>query len=103
MQDILVVVDMQNDFIDGALGTKEAVAIVPKVEEKIRNFKGTVLFTPRKHGPWIPRKERSFRYHTASGIQKAGRSEENWTICEKQNRLIRKPLALQIWQLIWWQ
>ena len=30
MQDILVVVDMQNDFIDGTLGTKEAVAIVPK-------------------------------------------------------------------------
>ena len=100
MQDILVVVDMQNDFIDGALGTKEAVTIVPKVEEKIRNFKGTVLFT---RDTWIPRKERSFRYHTASGIQKAGRSEENWTICEKQNRLIRKPLALQIWQLIWWQ
>ena len=28
---ILVVIDMQNDFIDGALGTKEAQAIVPKV------------------------------------------------------------------------
>ena len=38
MKKILIVVDMQNDFIDGALGTKEAVAIVPKVEEKIRNF-----------------------------------------------------------------
>ena len=49
MQDILVVVDMQNDFIDGTLGTKEAVAIVPKVEEKIRNFKGTVLFTRDTH------------------------------------------------------
>ena len=36
MQKVLVVVDMQNDFIDGALGTKEAVAIVPHVEEKIR-------------------------------------------------------------------
>ena len=47
MQDILVVVDMQNDFIDGTLGTKEAVAIVPKVEEKIRNFKGTVFFYTR--------------------------------------------------------
>ena len=46
MQDILVVVDMQNDFIDGTLGTKEAVTIVPKVEEKIRNFKGTVLSVP---------------------------------------------------------
>ena len=30
MTKILVVVDMQNDFIDGALGTKEAVAIVEK-------------------------------------------------------------------------
>ena len=36
MQDILIVVDMQNDFIDGALGTKEAVAIVPRVKEKMR-------------------------------------------------------------------
>ena len=35
MQDILVVVDMQNDFIDGALGTAEAAAIVPAVGEKI--------------------------------------------------------------------
>ena len=52
MQDILVVVDMQNDFIDGALGTKEAVAIVPKVEERIRNFKGTVLFTRDTHESW---------------------------------------------------
>ena len=49
MQNILVVVDMQNDFIDGALGTKEAVAIVPKVAEKIRNFSGRVLFTRDTH------------------------------------------------------
>lgn len=49
MQNILVVVDMQNDFIDGALGTKEAVAIVPKVEKKIRDFSGRVLFTRDTH------------------------------------------------------
>lgn len=49
MQDILVVVDMQNDFIDGALGTKEAAAIVPKVEQKTRNFSGRVLFTRDTH------------------------------------------------------
>ncbi len=46
---ILVVVDMQNDFIDGALGTKEAVAIVPAVKEKIENFDGRVLFTRDTH------------------------------------------------------
>lgn len=49
MQNVLVVVDMQNDFIDGTLGTKEAVAIVPKVKEKIENFEGTVLFTRDTH------------------------------------------------------
>ena len=49
MQDILVVVDMQNDFIDGALGTKEAVAIVPKVLEKIKAFNGKIIFTRDSH------------------------------------------------------
>lgn len=49
MQKVLIVVDMQNDFIDGALGTKEAVAIVPKVVEKIKGFEGTVLFTRDTH------------------------------------------------------
>ncbi len=50
MQDILIVVDMQNDFIDGALGTAEAVVIVPKVAEKVKGFKGTVIFTRDTHG-----------------------------------------------------
>ena len=49
MRKVLVVVDMQNDFIDGALGTAEAVAIVPKVAEKIKNFDGTVLYTRDTH------------------------------------------------------
>ena len=49
MKKILVVVDMQNDFIDGALGTAEAVAIVPKVAEKIKSFDGTVLYTRDTH------------------------------------------------------
>ncbi|HHX69624.1 MAG: isochorismatase family cysteine hydrolase [Miniphocaeibacter sp.] len=49
MNNILIVVDMQNDFIDGSLGTKEAKAIVPKVIEKIKNFKGKVFFTRDTH------------------------------------------------------
>lgn len=49
MQDILIVVDMQNDFVDGALGTAEAVAIVPGVKEKIEDFNGKVLFTRDTH------------------------------------------------------
>lgn len=46
---VLVVVDMQNDFIDGVLGTKEAAAIVPNVVEKIRNFDGRILYTRDTH------------------------------------------------------
>ncbi len=46
---VLVVVDMQKDFIDGALGTKEAVAIVPKVKEKIKSFTGEIIFTRDTH------------------------------------------------------
>ena len=46
---ILVVVDMQNDFIDGALGTPEAVAIVPYVKQLIETFDGKVIFTRDTH------------------------------------------------------
>lgn len=46
---VLVVVDMQNDFIDGSLGTSEAVDIVQKVKDKITSFHGRVLFTRDTH------------------------------------------------------
>jgi nicotinamidase-related amidase len=46
---LLVVVDMQNDFIDGSLGTKEAQEIVPKVVEKIINFDGIIVATMDTH------------------------------------------------------
>ena len=36
---LLIVIDMQNDFIDGALGTKEAVSIVPSVAKKIADVR----------------------------------------------------------------
>ena len=38
MKKILIVIDMQNDFIDGSLGTPEAVAIVENVKAKIRTY-----------------------------------------------------------------
>ena len=46
---ILVVVDMQNDFIDGSLGTPEAQAIVPYVKSLIESFDGEVIFTRDTH------------------------------------------------------
>ena len=53
MKKTLIVVDMQNDFIDMALGTAEAVAIVPKVRQKIQTYVqngDTVIFTRDTHG-----------------------------------------------------
>ena len=51
---VLVVVDMQNDFISGALGSPEAEAIVPRVCEKIKSFDGEVLYTQDTHGVDYP-------------------------------------------------
>ena len=50
MKKLLAVIDMQKDFAGGALGTPEAVAIVPAVAEKIRTFDGDVVFTADTHG-----------------------------------------------------
>ena len=47
MKRVLVVVDMQNDFIDGALGTREALAIVPAVIAKIDSYKGEMVIATR--------------------------------------------------------
>ena len=49
MKKILIVVDMQNDFIDGALGTKEAQTIVDKAAEKIKSFDGEIVVTFDTH------------------------------------------------------
>ena len=49
MKRTLIVIDMQNDFISGSLGTKEAQAIVENVKNKIRGFDGEVLFTRDTH------------------------------------------------------
>lgn len=49
MKRFLIVVDMQKDFVDGALGTAEAVAIVPRVAEKIAAFDGEIVVTYDTH------------------------------------------------------
>lgn len=48
-KNVLIVVDMQNDFISGSLGTPEAQAIVPKVAEKIAQFNGDIFYTMDTH------------------------------------------------------
>ena len=52
MKKLLIVIDMQNDFIDGALGTAEAEAIVPAVKAKIESYPPeAVIATMDTHGP----------------------------------------------------
>lgn len=54
MKHILVVIDMQNDFITGSLGTVEAEAVVPRVAARIAGFQGTVIFTRDTHTEHYP-------------------------------------------------
>ena len=45
----LIVVDMQNDFINGSLGSSHAEEIVPEVVKKVESFDGSIIFTRDTH------------------------------------------------------
>ena len=51
MKKVLIVVDMQNDFVSGSLGTGEAQAILGAVREKLASHEGPVIFTQDTHTP----------------------------------------------------
>lgn len=46
---LLVVVDVQNDFVDGVLGTPEAQAIIPNIADKIKHWDGAIISTFDTH------------------------------------------------------
>lgn len=86
MKDILIVIDMQNDFISGALGTKEAQAIVPRVVNKVKEFTGDVYFTRDTH-------DQDY-LHTQEGrklpVPHCVRGSAGWEICRELETLDRK-------------
>ena len=87
MQDFLLVIDMQNDFIDGALGTPEAVAIVDKVAEKIKHFPGRVIFTRDTH-------EENYMETQEGGnlpVPHCIRDSQGWQIREELEKLRTGP------------
>ncbi len=49
MKKFLIVVDMQKDFVDGALGSAEAAAIVPSAVDKIKSFDGEIIVSFDTH------------------------------------------------------
>ena len=72
---VLIVVDMQNDFISGALGSAQAQAIEPAVVETILNFDGAIYFTLDTHQENYLETQEGRRLPTAHCI--AG--TEGWT------------------------
>ncbi len=79
MNKVLVVVDMQNDFVDGTLGTKEAVGIVDNVAARIRGFDGRIFATLDTHFPDYPETAEGRKLPVAHCIQ----GTDGWKINEK--------------------
>lgn len=90
MRDILIVVDMQKDFIDGALGTPEAVAIVPAVVEKVRGFEGDILFTRDTHFENYMETQEGRNLPVPHCI----RGTEGWEICKELQPFAEDKLIL---------
>ena len=96
--DILVVIDMQNDFIDGALGTPEAEAIVPNVVDRVKNFNGLVLATRDTHsGDYLQTQEgRMLPVEHCIRGPTAGRSGRRLQSFWSPDPLISQPLAAKL-------
>ena len=88
---LLIVVDMQNDFITGSLGSPAAEEIVPKVLDKVAKFQGRILFTRDTHDE---------RYLTTQEgkkppVEHCVKNTPGWEICDSLtpyvNEVIDKP------------
>lgn len=75
----LIVVDMQNDFITGSLGSSEAERIVPFVFEKVKNFPGRVIFTRDTHF----NDYKSTQEGRKLPVEHCVKDTDGWQICEK--------------------
>lgn len=101
----LIVVDMQNDFVNGSLGTEEAQQITFNVLKKVANYPGHVIFTQDTHGETyldtqegknLPVKhciKGTHGWHLIPGLESWPR---NTTGLFTRNR----PLALSLWRKI---
>lgn len=87
MRNILVVIDMQNDFIDAALGTKEACAIVPRVLDKMKEYVPEDIYATRDTHPENYLETREGRYlpvaHCIEG-------SDGWQIRSEIEKLLLK-------------
>ena len=87
MDNYLIVVDMQKDFVDGSLGTAEAQQIVPAVRAKIEAHEGPVIFTRDTHGPdYLNTQEGRFL-----PVEHCLRGTEGWEIIRELRDLAAWP------------
>lgn len=95
MKKILIVVDMQKDFIDGALGTKEAEAIVDNVVKKIEGFDGDIIVTYDTHYKDLYMDSREGKYlpypHCIKGT-------EGWKLNDKVQAALDKKPHKELWK-----
>ena len=75
----LIVVDMQNDFITGSLGSAHAAAIIPNVVEKVKAFPGNVIFTRDTHGDDYLQTQEGKKLPVVHCIK----GSAGWQICDK--------------------
>lgn len=102
MSRLLVVVDMQKDFVDGALGSKEAQAIVPHVIDKIKAYQGAgqeVVFTLDTHFDDYMDTMEGFRSSIVSRERLAGNWPKGLRVL-RENGLRRSPLAAANWLIM---
>ena len=88
--DVLVVVDMQNDFVNGALGTKEAEQIVPHVVERVvdgMNRGETILFTRDTHEPCYLETQEGKNLPVPHCV----RGTDGWKIIPQGRTILDKP------------
>lgn len=91
MSKLLIVVDMQNDFIDGALGTPQALEIVEAVDRKIKEYDergDLVVFTADTHGKDYLSTQEGRRLPVAHCV----RGTRGWEISEKLFRPREAPV-----------
>jgi len=75
----LIVVDMQKDFISGALGSPHAAAIVPYVVNKVKKFDGEIIFTRDTHG----NDYMSTREGRYLPVEHCIKDTDGWQICDE--------------------
>lgn len=89
----LIVIDMQNDFVTGALGTAEARTIVPRVVRKAKGFQGAVILTQDTHGnDYLTTQEGRIL-----PIPHCIRGTEGWRLVPELDRL-KKELGLTVYE-----